>query len=298
MSSLFSDWLARQTAAPAHTADASNETTADAGATASARAGKTARARTAPEKIVLDTQLAAAIDIARNAITEVAGSAVVGEHLGTVAEGTRLVTHYFVCTDPTYRGWRWVAVLARAPRAKKVTVCETALLPGPDALTAPEWVPWEERLEPGDMTPKDTLPKLDKDPNLQPGFQQTEDNSADNIDQIQNFEFGLGRERVLSADGLSAAASRWADSDAGPEGEFASRASAHCGSCGYLMPIAGSLRQKFGVCANAWSPFDGRVVGLESGCGAHSETDVHKPNHEPAEAVVDDYSGELEFQEG
>ncbi|WP_210603217.1 DUF3027 domain-containing protein [Brevibacterium oceani] len=324
MSSLFSEWLAQQTTASAVESEAAgaveNDAAAavdndaasaagsaastDAEAAASAKATKSSRGRAGSEKragtekIVLDTQLAAAIDIARSAIAEVAGSAVIGEHLGTVAEGTRLVTHYFVCTDPTYRGWRWVAVLARAPRAKKVTVCETALLPGPDALTAPEWVPWEERLEPGDMTPKDTLPKLDRDPNLQPGFQQTEDNSADNIDQIQNFEFGLGRERVLSSDGLSAAASRWADSDAGPDGEFASRASAHCGSCGYLMPIAGSLRQKFGVCANAWSPFDGRVVGLESGCGAHSETDVHKPNHEPAEAVVDDYSGELELQEG
>ncbi|MGC3022722.1 DUF3027 domain-containing protein [Brevibacterium sp. FAM 24630] len=306
MSSLFSDWLARQTAAPAEsdveqaTAQAA-ETTAAAAAPAAGKgtnAVKTGRARSGQEKIVLDTQLAAAIDIARSAITEVAGSAAVGEHLGTVAEGTRLVTHYFVCTEPTYRGWRWVAVLARAPRAKKVTVCETALLPGPDALTAPEWVPWEERLEPGDLSPRDTLPKLDQDPNLQPGFQQTEDNSADNVDQIANFEFGLGRERVLSSDGLSAAASRWADSDAGPEGEFASRASANCGSCGYLMPIAGSLRKSFGVCANAWSPFDGRVVGLESGCGAHSETDVRRPNHEPAAAVVDDYSGELEFQEG
>ena len=260
MSSLFSDWLARQTAAPAENdaeqtteatpgvdaPAAAGETTAaaravagDSGTTASAKESKTGRGRSSTEKVVLDTQLAAAIDIARTAITEVAGTAVVGEHLGTVAEATRLVTHYFVCTDPTYRGWRWVAVLARAPRAKKVTVCETALLPGPDALVAPEWVPWEERLEPGDMGPRDTLPKLDQDPNLQPGFQQTEDNSADNVDQIANFEFGLGRERVLSADGLAAAASRWEHSEAGGEGEFASRAAAHCGSCGYLMPIAG-----------------------------------------------------------
>src|SRR5699024_5638253 len=258
MSSLFSDWLARQSAAPeAHApaheaqADVTAEPVAEsgagtAGAASTAGAAKTARSgRAKPEKIVLDAQLAAAIDIARNAIAEVAGSSLVGEHLGTVAEGTRLVTHYFVCNDPNYRGWRWMAVLARAPRAKNVTVCEPALLPG---------------------------------------FQQTEDNSADNIDQIANFEFGLGRERVLSADGLSAAASRWEHSEAGGEGEFAARASAHCGSCGYLMPIAGSLRQKFGVCANAWSPFDGRVVVLESGCGAHSETDVRRSNHEPAEA--------------
>ncbi|MCD1285427.1 MULTISPECIES: DUF3027 domain-containing protein [unclassified Brevibacterium] len=320
MSSLFNEWLARQTAQPnsadpagttataasdaetaaSDAAAAPADTSGTEAATASAKPAKSGRtAKSGTEKIVLDTQLAAAIDIARSAITEVAGTSVVGEHLGSVAEATRLVTHYFVCTDPTYRGWRWVAVLARAPRSKKVTVCETALLPGPDALVAPEWVPWDQRLEPGDLTPRDTLPKLDRDPNLQPGFQQTEDNAADNIDQIANFEFGIGRERVLSADGISAAASRWADSDAGPEGEFASRASAHCGSCGYLMPIAGSLRTKFGVCASEWSPFDGRVVGLESGCGAHSETDAKKPSHEPADAVVDDYAaGELEYQEG
>lgn len=320
MSSLFNEWLARQTAQPnsadpagttataasdaetaaSDAAAAPADTSGTEAATASAKPAKSGRtAKSGTEKIVLDTQLAAAIDIARSAITEVAGTSVVGEHLGSVAEATRLVTHYFVCTDPTYRGWRWVAVLARAPRSKKVTVCETALLPGPDALVAPEWVPWDQRLEPGDLTPRDTLPKLDRDPNLQPGFQQTEDNAADNIDQIANFEFGIGRERVLSADGISAAASRWADSDAGPEGEFASRASAHCGSCGYLMPIAGSLRTKFGVCASEWSPFDGRVVGLDSGCGAHSETDAKKPSHEPADAVVDDYAaGELEYQEG
>ncbi|WP_413333634.1 DUF3027 domain-containing protein [Brevibacterium sp. GP-SGM9] len=320
MSSLFNEWLARQTAQPnsadpagttataasdaetaaSDAAAAPADTSGTDAATASAKPAKSGRtAKSGTEKIVLDTQLAAAIDIARSAITEVAGTSVVGEHLGSVAEATRLVTHYFVCTDPTYRGWRWVAVLARAPRSKKVTVCETALLPGPDALVAPEWVPWDQRLEPGDLTPRDTLPKLDRDPNLQPGFQQTEDNAADNIDQIANFEFGIGRERVLSADGISAAASRWADSDAGPEGEFASRASAHCGSCGYLMPIAGSLRTKFGVCASEWSPFDGRVVGLDSGCGAHSETDAKKPSHEPADAVVDDYAaGELEYQEG
>ncbi|GAA3829855.1 hypothetical protein KACC15558_07050 [Brevibacterium ammoniilyticum] len=323
MSSLFTTWLAdlrapehadaaatgaeatvAAEAVPAEVAETSAAAEAVPAEVASGAADEAAApaqkpARTSPEKVVLDAQLAAAIDIARSAIAEVAGSSVIGEHLGAVAEGTRLVTHYFVCTDPSYRGWRWVAVLARAPRSKKVTVCETALLPGPDALVAPEWVPWDQRLEPGDLTPRDTLPKVDEDPNLQPGYQQTEDNSADNIDQIANFEFGIGRERVLSAEGITAAATRWAESEAGADGEFAARASAHCVTCGYFMPIAGSLRESFGVCANAWSPFDGRVVQLDSGCGAHSETDVRRQDTSPAEAVVDDYArGELELQEG
>ncbi len=34
------------------------------------------------------------------------------------------------------------------------------------------------------------------------------------------------------------------------------------------------MGQLFGVCANEWSPDDGKVVSLDHGCGAHSETDV------------------------
>ncbi|WP_350269591.1 DUF3027 domain-containing protein [Brevibacterium sp. CBA3109] len=316
MSSLFSEWLAGQSAeprndpAPAEAASAAvtpveaqaetptqAETPVQAESAAPVKQAKASRANS--EKVVLDAQLAAAIDTARSAIAEVAGISVIGDHLGTLAEGTRLVTHYFACTDPIYRGWRWVAVLARAPRAKKVTVCETALLPGPDSLVAPEWVPWDQRVEPGDLTPRDTLPKVEDDPNLQQGFEQVEETSDGNLDEIPNFEFGLGRRRVLSPEGISSAATRWAESETGAETDFAAKASAHCSSCGYLMPLAGSLRQKFGVCANGWSPADGKVVALDFGCGAHSETDVSRQSTDPAEAVVDDYSaGELEFQEG
>jgi hypothetical protein len=38
------------------------------------------------------------------------------------------------------------------------------------------------------------------------------------------------------------------------------------------MKLSGSLRSEFGVCTNEWSPADGRVVHLDFGCGAHSET--------------------------
>src|SRR5687768_18109890 len=50
--------------------------------------------------------------------------------------------------------------------------------------------------------------------------------------------------------------------------------SASCSSCAYLVHLSGALRQVFGVCANEWSPSDGRVVSLDHGCGAHSETDA------------------------
>ena len=36
------------------------------------------------------------------------------------------------------------------------------------------------------------------------------------------------------------------------------------------MPLAGSMRGVFGVCANEFAPADGQVVSVGFGCGAHS----------------------------
>ena len=95
-----------------------------------------------------DAVLAQAVDLARAAVVDAAdGEANVGEHLSAQAHEDRLLTHLFECTLPGYRGWTWFATVARAPRTKLVTVCEVGLLAGKDSLLAPEWVPWEERLQ-------------------------------------------------------------------------------------------------------------------------------------------------------
>lgn len=313
MSGLFDRWLASaeatsptamtEAAGAAEAADSTEATEpTEAAQLAEATTTSATDAPTAPERrqprrpaaIVLDTVLAEAVDVARTAIAEVAGESEIGAHLGVVAEDTRLVTHSFVCTSPAYRGWHWVAVLARAPRAKKATVCETALLPGADALIAPTWMPWEERVRPGDMRPKDVLPKTEDDANLDLGLEQVDVHPGDDIDQVPNFEFGLGRARVLSREGIANAAQRWVESDAGPDGEFAREAPSQCSTCGFLLPIAGSMRTRFGVCANKWAPFDGRIVALDAGCGAHSETDVQRRSTEPASKVVDDFAESLD----
>src|SRR5699024_2544538 len=91
----------------------------------------TTRRRTARPK--LDAIAADAVDLAREALEDVTEPGQVGQHLRAEASADRLVTHVFECTMPGYRGWSWVAVLARAPRAKFATVAETALLPGDDA---------------------------------------------------------------------------------------------------------------------------------------------------------------------
>ncbi|WP_120003223.1 DUF3027 domain-containing protein [Nesterenkonia muleiensis] len=93
-----------------------------------------------------DSVLAEAVDAARTALDEIAPADQIGEHLGITADGDRLLTHRFFAHRSGYRGWEWFVTLARAPRSKKVTVCEVGMLPGAEALLAPQWVPWSERI--------------------------------------------------------------------------------------------------------------------------------------------------------
>ncbi|WP_434175524.1 DUF3027 domain-containing protein [Brachybacterium conglomeratum] len=229
------------------------------------------RPRTARPK--LDAVAAAAVELAREALEDVTEPGQVGEHLRVEATGERLVTHVFECTMPGYRGWSWVVVLARASRAKAATVAETALLPGKDAILAPAWEPWSERLKPEDVGADDLLPYREQDERLEQGYEATGDEDED---RVALWELGLGRPRVLSQEGRGEAAERWQAGEFGPR-QTSSRGRkgtvpASCTSCGFLMKLSGSLRSEFGVCTNEWSPADGRVVHLGYGCGAHSET--------------------------
>ncbi|RKQ34064.1 DUF3027 domain-containing protein [Kocuria tytonis] len=111
-----------------------------------ARAATRARSRTrAPKQ---DPVLAAAVDLAREAVgTGEQAASGIGEHVGIRVHEDRLLTHLFDCTLPGYPGWTWYATVARAPRTKHVTVCESGILAGPHSLLAPDWVPWEERMQ-------------------------------------------------------------------------------------------------------------------------------------------------------
>lgn len=97
-----------------------------------------------------DAVLAAAVDVARNAVEGIAPDGRVGRHLAARSEGDRLVTHLFECTLPGYLGWQWYAVLTRNSRSKVMTVDELGLLPSEDSILAPAWIPWAERVRPED----------------------------------------------------------------------------------------------------------------------------------------------------
>nr|WP_241265758.1 DUF3027 domain-containing protein [Streptomyces boncukensis] len=258
---------------------------------------------------------AEAVDLAREALCEVTGAEPVGEWIEAVADpaAERVVTHFFESREPGYRGWRWAVTVARASRAKHVTVDESVLLPGPEALLAPEWVPWSERLRPGDLGPGDLLPTDAEDLRLEPGIAPEAELSdaagadadagtaaadADAAEEVASppsrgaiaavaDEIGIGRTRVLSRYGLHAAADRWEEAH-GPKTAMAQSAPANCVSCGFLVPLEGSLRQAFGICANEYSPADGQVVSLAYGCGGHSEAAVMPRPPQPAPPVVDE----------
>jgi hypothetical protein len=230
-----------------------------------------------------DAAAVAAVDVARAALVADVGAADVGEHLGHVVEGERVVTHLFACERPGYVGWRWSVTVARAPRQKAVTVDEVVLVPGDEAIVAPPWVPYRERIKPGDLSPGDLLPVDDDDPRLVPTYSFGDDPlDADDKAQVRAVakELGLGRVRTLSLEGRDLAAQRWYDGDAGPEAPIARSAPDQCTTCGFLLRLAGPLAEMFGVCANGDANDDGRVVSLDHGCGAHSEVRLAK-KHEP-----------------
>ncbi|OIV37044.1 hypothetical protein BIV57_12825 [Mangrovactinospora gilvigrisea] len=268
-----------------------------------------------------------AVGLARAAAEDLAGAGAVGEHVDARPEDTdRVVTHYFACKEPAYRGWCWAVTVARASRSKAVTVDEVTLLPSTDALLAPEWVPWNERLQPGDMGPGDLLPVDADDPRLEPGYTAADEpierprrpvdelstlsgevtaEAEDDLDavgadihgrgQIADVavELGLDRPRVPSRFGLDTSADRW-DEAFGAATAMAQAAPAKCLSCGFLMRIGGRLGQAFGICSNEATTSDGRMVSLAYGCGGHSEAAVMPAPPKPPPPVMDEWQIEID----
>ena len=211
-----------------------------------------------------------AVDLARDAIVEGSDDEVdaqVGEYLGTSLDDPFAATHRFLAVMPGYQGWQWAVVVAAYPGAERATVSEVVLVPGPTALLAPAWVPWNERVQPGDLGPGDLLAPATNDPRLVPGFLSSGDEELDEL----AAEVGFGRKQVLGDLGRTDAAQRWYEGEYGPNSPMARSTRRVCRDCGFYLPLSGSLGRLFGVCGNEMSA-DGHVVALDYGCGAHSDT--------------------------
>ena len=207
-----------------------------------------------------------------------------------------IALHTFECASDGYPGWYWSVAVVGIKGQSYGTVSEINLLPGAQALIPPAWRPWSERIIAGDLGVGDLLPVSPNDSRLTAGFTGLDDLAPD-LSELQNnqWQLGLGREQILSEVGISGAVTRWMAGQTGPRSAMAKSAPADCSTCGFLIPIGGTLGQAFGMCGNEFGAADGRVVAMSYGCGAHSSVVVDETSPVPVvELVVDDVADELE----
>ncbi|GAA1739816.1 DUF3027 domain-containing protein [Aeromicrobium alkaliterrae] len=217
----------------------------------------------------VEQMLQAAEPFARAVVVEAAGEDVVGAHLRADVDADGWVSHAFEALQPGYRGWSWVVSLTAVAADAEPTVNDLVLLPGAEAIVAPAWTPYRDRIRPGDLGPGDVLPPDVDDLRLVPAW-SAGDGEVEAADRQAAQELAGGRTWVLSLEGRDMAAQRWHDGAGGPHTAIAQQASGTCRTCGFRLGLAGALSDRFGVCANGMANDDGRVVDHEHGCGAHS----------------------------
>lgn len=285
--------------------------------------------------------------IAREVAVEVANDPQeVGSFVTSVEIAENVTDFRFACLKLGYEGWQWSVTLFHDVELELWTVNESSLLPTEEALLAPEWVPWKDRLEPSDLSVTDAIGTEPDDPRMETGFVGIEGSSV-SLEQSQGEEipqpaktvgtqpsdtaentmaegskklennsveanptveisaflpthtvgaetasttadadveqavetFRLSRRHVMSPLGRSQAAQRWYEGPHGPKSLSTKIADGNiCSTCGFFIPLQGELNIMFGVCANKWSPDDGRVVSLDHGCGEHSEIEPIEPS--------------------
>ncbi|MCU1438848.1 MAG: hypothetical protein JWP66_1935 [Naasia sp.] len=89
---------------------------------------------------------AAVVDAARAALLETTDELTVGPVTGIEEPVEGVLDVHFATGMPGYPGWSWSVGVSTIDGANAPSVLEVSLVPGEGALTAPEWVPWSDRL--------------------------------------------------------------------------------------------------------------------------------------------------------
>lgn len=219
----------------------------------------------------------------------------VGDFVEAIDLGDDVTDFRFETRVRGYEGWQWSVTLYHDVELDHWTVNESSLVPTDKALRPPAWIPWKDRLEPTDLAVTDSIGTEPDDPRLEEGFRATdagegapaetpemsetsETSKEDAEDAVEEFE--LSRRHVLTPLGRAQTAKRWYEGPRGPKSLSTKTADGNpCSTCGFFIPLKGELNLLFGVCANKWSPDDGRVVSVDHGCGEHSEIEPPEPSH-------------------
>ncbi len=123
-------------------------------------------------------------DFARTALIEATSKSKVGNFIEVFEDGESVATYFFENNQKGYVGWRWSVTVFQANSNEPATVSEIVLLPGPDSLVAPDWVPWSERL----ADYKALQLELEKQAALEAEEAEDSDDDEDTDDDVDNFE--------------------------------------------------------------------------------------------------------------
>lgn len=169
-----------------------------------------------------DEVLLAAVDQARAELTKITPADTVGDPIGHIVEGEHVLSLLFECTMTGYPGWHWTVSMSRIDENSAPSVLETELMPGSDALLAPDWIPWSDRLsdyraaqdlaaalavESGEL---DELEELDDDEDSDDELdddelddeENTDGLDEDELDDLDDEEFGVEDNGVDVLDGI------------------------------------------------------------------------------------------------
>ena len=69
-----------------------------------------------------------------------------GEFVSETEPTKGVIELRYLCNMRGYSGWHWLLTLTQIDKRKPATFSELNLVASEDALLAPEWVPWSERL--------------------------------------------------------------------------------------------------------------------------------------------------------
>ena len=137
------------------------------------------------------------LEVARAAATQNAGEKAVSNFVELIDEGDGAYSFVFEAKLEGYQGWLWSVTLFDSGD-ESPTISEVVLLPGEQALLAPAWVPWSERLADWkalqvELEAQAALEALEAD-------ESTEDDDEDEDDDLDEIEEDEDGEAAESED--------------------------------------------------------------------------------------------------
>ena len=138
------------------------------------------------------------LEVARAAAIQNAGEKAVSNFVELIDEGDGAYSFVFEAKLEGYQGWLWSVTLFDSGD-ESPTISEVVLLPGEQALLAPAWVPWSERLADWkalqtELEAQAALEALEAGESTADEDQDEDEDEDDDLDEIEEDEDGEAAE--------------------------------------------------------------------------------------------------------